>query len=462
MKGCFKCGDPNHKSNTCTKPVIVCYGCNEMGHKLNEFPKEKVIKAIPVRSIKEEKVNAPKAKARTYNITAEEEKLIPDVVTCIILINSLLVRVLYDSGASMSFVSYSFKEKLPTSLNKLPKPLEVEIADSKVVAVTSVYRGVDIEIDDSVFKAKKYLSRGCHAFLAHVIDTNYEKDKIVNIPVVNEFGDVFLEDLPGILPERQVEFRIDLIPVHHGELQSFSSKKKDGSMRMCIDYRELNKVTVKNVYLLPRIDDLFDQLQGAKWFSEIDLRSCYQQFKVREEDISKMAFRTHYGHYWFVVMPFGLTNAQEIFMDLMNRRKIDAKFLKCEFWLQEVQFLGHVIHSEGIKVDPSKVEAVMKWQAPKSVSKIQSFLGLAGYYRRFIQEFYIIASSLTKLTKKNAPFAWHKEQDKVFCTLWKKLCEAPILVLPVGIEDMVVYSDASYSGLRCVLITTTPLLCTHF
>ncbi|KAI3719580.1 hypothetical protein L6452_20482 [Arctium lappa] len=207
--------------------------------------------------------------------------------------------------------------------------------------------------------------------------------------------------------------------------------KKDGTMRMCIDYRELNKVTVKNKYPLPRIDDLFDQLQVAGYFSKIDLRSGYDQVKVKEDDVPKIAFRTHYGHYEFLVMPFGLTNAPTVFMDLMNRvcrpfldnsvivfiddilvyskdeaehvqhlrdvlevlrkEKLYAKFSKCEFWLKEVQFLGHVVSKDGVKVDPANIDAMMNWDPPKSPSEIRSFLGLAGYYRRFIQDFSKIA-----------------------------------------------------------------------
>jgi hypothetical protein len=176
-------------------------------------------------------------------------------------------------------------------------------------------------------------------------------------------------------------------------------KKKDGSMRLCIDYRELNRVTIRNKYPLPRIDDLFDQLKGASVFSKIDLRSGYHQLRVREEDVQKTAMRTRYGHYEFVVMPFGLTNAPSVFMDLMNRvfhkyldlfvvvfiddilvystnhqeheehlkkvldilreEKLFAKLKKCEFWLEKVSFLGHVISGEGIEVDPSKIEAVV-------------------------------------------------------------------------------------------------------
>ncbi|GJZ70114.1 putative reverse transcriptase domain-containing protein [Tanacetum coccineum] len=202
-------------------------------------------------------------------------------------------------------------------------------------------------------------------------------------------------------------------------------KKKDGSFWMCIDYCELNKLTVKNRYPLSRIDDLFDQLQGSRVYSKIDLRSGYHQLRVREEDILKTAFRTRYGHYEFQVMPFGLTNAPAVFMDLMNRvckpyldkfmivfiddiliysknkkeheghlklilrllkkEKLFAKFSKCEFWLSKVKFLGYVIDSEGIHVDPAKIESVKDWASPKTPTEIRQFLGLAGYYRRFIK-----------------------------------------------------------------------------
>ncbi|KAI3732381.1 hypothetical protein L1987_63585 [Smallanthus sonchifolius] len=209
---------------------------------------------------------------------------------------------------------------------------------------------------------------------------------------------------------------------------------------MCIDYRELNKVTIKNRYPLPRIDDFFDQLQGSSFYSKIDLRSGYHQLRVREEDISKTAFRTRYGHYEFMVMPFGLTNAPAVFMDLMNRvckpyldqfvivfiddiliysknkeereehlrlilellkrEQLYAKFSKCEFWIREVQFLGHVVNEKGIHVDPSKIEAIKNWAAPTTPTEVRQFLGLAGYYRRFIEGFSKIAQPLTALTQK--------------------------------------------------------------
>jgi len=195
---------------------------------------------------------------------------------------------------------------------------------------------------------------------------------------------------------------------------------------MCIDYRELNKLTVKNRYPLPRIDDLFDQLQGSSIYSKIDLRSGYHQLRVQEKDIPKTTFRTRYSHYEFQVMPFGLINAPAVFMDLMNRvckpyldkfvivfiddiliyskskeeheehlrtilrllknEKLYAKFLKCDFWNHKVQFLGHVIDSHGLQVDPAKIEAVKDWATPTNPTEIRQFLGLAGYYRRFFED----------------------------------------------------------------------------
>nr|GFC31872.1 putative reverse transcriptase domain-containing protein [Tanacetum cinerariifolium] len=253
-------------------------------------------------------------------------------------------------------------------------------------------------------------------------------EKIVRIPFGREidFLEVFLEDLPGIPPARPVEFQIDLVPgavpvarapyrlapsemkelaellqelSDKGFIRPSSSpwvasvlfvKKKDESFRMCIDYRELNKLTVKNRYPLPRIDDLFDQLQGSSVYSKIDLRSGYHQLRVREEYIPKTAFKTRYGHYEFQVMPFGLTNAPAVFMDLVNR---------CEFWIPKVQFLRHVIDSKGIHVDPAKIESIKDWASPKTLTEIRQFLGLAGYYRRFIKGFSKIAKSMTKLTQ---------------------------------------------------------------
>ena len=215
---------------------------------------------------------------------------------------------------------------------------------------------------------------------------------------------------------------------------------------MCIDFRQLNRITIKNRYPLPRIDDLFDQLRGARVYSKIDLCTDYHQLKVRETDIPKTAFRMRYGHFEFIVMPFGLTNAPATFMDLMHRvfqpyrdqfvvvfvddiliysqseekhedhlrivlhalreHQLYAKLSKCEFWLTKVRFFGHVISASGVSMDPEKVEAVMSWERPKSVFEICSFLGLAGYYKRFIEDFSRLATPMTRLTRNGVKFEW--------------------------------------------------------
>ncbi|TKC11709.1 hypothetical protein FA727_23800, partial [Robertmurraya kyonggiensis] len=306
--------------------------------------------------------------------------------------------------------------------------------------------------------------------------------QLKDIPVVCEYADVFPDDLPGMPPDRDIEFVIELQPgtapiskrpyrmppnelaelkiqlqelLDKGFIRPSVSpwgcpaifvKKKDHSLRLCIDYRPLNAVTIKNKYPLPRIDILFDQLAGARVFSKIDLRSGYHQIKIRPCDIPKTAFSTRYGLYEFLVMSFGLTNAPAYFMYLMNSvfmseldkfvvvfiddiliyskneeehaehlrivlqrlrdHQLYAKFSKCEFWLESVKFLGHTVSKDGISVDPTKVQEVLDWQPPTSVHEIRSFLGLAGYYRRFIPDFSRIAKPMTELLKKGVKFEW--------------------------------------------------------
>ncbi|KAJ0726607.1 putative nucleotidyltransferase, Ribonuclease H [Helianthus annuus] len=380
----------------------------------------------------------------------------------------------------------------------------------------------------SFLKAQKCLRKGHTAILALVSDASVKEKKLEDIPVVRDYPQVFPEDLHGLPPPRQVEFQIELAPgaapiarapyrLAPSELEELSKqlqellekgfirpssspwgapvlfvKKKDGTFRMCIDYRELNKVTVKNRYPLPRIDDLFDQLQGSCYYSKIDLRSGYHQLRVRDEDVSKTAFRTRYGHYEFLVMPFGLTNAPAVFMDLMNRvckpyldkfvivfiddiliysksqeeheqhlrlilellrkEQLYAKFSKCDFWLREVHFLGHVVNKDGIHVDPSKVDSIRNWPAPRTPTEIRQFLGLAGYYRRFIKDFAKTAQPLMLLTQKGVTYRWGDPQETAFQHLKDRLCSAPILSLPEGTDDFVVYCDASIRGLGCVLM----------
>ena len=264
-------------------------------------------------------------------------------------------------------------------------------------------------------------------------------------------------------------------------------KKKDGTLRLCIDYRQLNKLTVKNKYQLPRIDDLFDQLKGASIFSKIDLRSGYHQLRIKDADVHKTAFRTRYGHYEFLVMPFELTNAPAAFMDLMNRvfrpyvdqfvvvfindilvyskdreshdthlqvvletlrkEQLYAKLSKCEFWMNEVSFPGHIVSKEGIRVDPKKIEVVVEWKPPRNVIEVRTFLGLAGYYRRFVKGFSMTAAPMTKLLQKNVKYEWSEKCQRSFDKLKAFLTEAPVLTQPTCGREYVIFSDASLNGL---------------
>ncbi|GKC82319.1 putative nucleotidyltransferase, ribonuclease H [Tanacetum coccineum] len=323
--------------------------------------------------------------------------------------------------------------------------------------------------------------------ISQLMSAKAKEKKQEEIVVVRDFPEVFPDDLSGLPSVQEIEFQIELVPrampvekyPYHlalSELEELSGQLKE------LQDKELNKLTIKNRYPLPMIDDLFDQLQGSQYFFKIDLRSGYHQLRVHEDDILKTAFRTRYGHFEFKVMPFGLTNAPAVFMDLMNRvcrpyldkfvivfiddiliysktqeehekylglvlellkkECLYAKFSKCEFWLQEVHFLGHVINGDGIHVDPSKIEAVKNWKSPRTLSEVRSFLRLVGYYRRFIEDFSKIAKPLTVLTQKSKTFDWGKEWEDMFQSLKDKLCNAPVLALPGKLKDFVVYCDA--------------------
>jgi len=380
----------------------------------------------------------------------------------------------------------------------------------------------------SAIQAERMLGKGCEAYLATITTKEVGASaELKDIPIVNEFSDVFVA-VSGVPPDRSDPFTIELEPgttpiskapyrmapaemaelkkqleelLDKGFIRPSSSpwgapvlfvKKKDGSFRLCIDYRGLNKVTVKNKYPLPRIDELMDQLGGAQWFSKIDLASGYHQIPIEPTDVRKTAFRTRYGHFEFVVMPFGLTNAPAAFMKMMNgvfrdfldefviifiddilvysksweahqehlravlerlrEHELFAKLSKCSFWQRSVGFLGHVISDQGVSVDPEKIRSIKEWPRPRNATEIRSFLGLAGYYRRFVRSFASMAQPLSRLTGKDTAFNWSDECEKSFLELKAMLTNAPVLVLPEEGEPYTVYTDASIVGLGCVLM----------
>jgi RNase H-like domain found in reverse transcriptase/Reverse transcriptase (RNA-dependent DNA polymerase)/Integrase zinc binding domain/Chromo (CHRromatin Organisation MOdifier) domain/Retroviral aspartyl protease len=378
----------------------------------------------------------------------------------------------------------------------------------------------------SALQIKREVQKGEQLYLALVTpDASTSSDSKLSMSdnaraIISEFKDVFPEDLPsGLPPKRDIDHRIDLVPgqappsrptyrmsqpemdelkkqltelMDKGYVQESKSpygapvlfvKKKDGSMRMCVDYRALNKITIKNKYPLPRIDELLDRLLGARYFSKIDLRSGYWQVRIADQDVHKTAFRTRYGHYEFLVMPFGLTNAPATFMHLMQQtlrsflddfvivfiddiliysktledhtqhlrqvlqvlqeKQLYAKLSKCDFFKHEIGFLGHVINEHGIKMESSKVNAVTNWPIPTNVHELRSFLGLAGYYRRFVKDFSRIASPLTALLHKNQKYEWGADQDNAFTALKQAVSSAPILIIPDPQLPYTVVTDAS-------------------
>ncbi|GJW85538.1 putative reverse transcriptase domain-containing protein [Tanacetum coccineum] len=460
----------NQRAQGTNPRVITCFECGVQGHYKSDCPKLK-------NGNQGNRAGNGNAVARAYVVGSAGTNPNSNVVMGMFLLNNHYASILFDTGADRSFISTAFSSLIDIIPTTLDHDYDVELADGRIIwrwggfsnihaVIVCDEKLVRVPFGDktlifhgdgsnnghesrlniiSYTKIQKYLLEGCPIFLAQITmkkaeDKSKEK-QLEEVPKVQDFPEVFPEDLPiarapyRLAPSEMKELSDQLKELSDkGFIRPSSSpwggpvlfvKKKDGSFRMCIDYRELNKLTVKNRYPLPRIDDLFDQLQGSSIYSKIDLRSGYHQLRVREEDIPKTAFRTRYGHYEFQVMSFGLTNAPAVFMDLMNR---------------------------GIHVDPAKIESVKDWASPKSATEIRQFLGLAGYYRRFIEGFSKIAKPMTKLTQKKIKFDWSDKAEAAFQLIKQKLCSAPILALPEGNEDFIAYCDASIKGLGAVLM----------
>ncbi|GJV68086.1 putative reverse transcriptase domain-containing protein [Tanacetum coccineum] len=380
----------------------------------------------------------------------------PNVVTGTFFLNNRYASVLFDSGSDRSFVNTRFCSMLDVDLIRIDISYEVELADGRVASTNTVLKGRTLNLVNHLFEIDLMpIELGTFDVIIsmdwlvkHDAVIVYGK-RLVRIPYGSKTlvveGDKGVSRLKVIScikarlpPPRQVEFRIGLVPgvapvsrapyrLAPSEMKELSEqlqgmlekglicpssspwgapvlfvKKKDGSFRMCTDYRELNKLTIKNRYPLPRIDDFFDNLQGLSVYSKIDLRLGYHQLRIKDEDIPITAFRTRYGHFEFQVMPFGLTNAHadkekhrrhlKIILELLKRERLYAKFSKCDFWLDSVQFLGHVINCNGVHVDPAKIEAISNWVEP------------------------------TTPTEKNKIYEWGSEEKEAFQLLKQKLC----------------------------------------
>ncbi|GJT63595.1 putative reverse transcriptase domain-containing protein [Tanacetum coccineum] len=489
----------NHRNLT----VRACYECGSTDHVRSACPRLNRAQGLEENRLNQVAANnrgqgrrnqGNQARGRAFMLGAENARQDPNIMTGTFTLNNHFATTLFDSGVDYSFVSTTFIPLLGIEPSELGFKYDIEIASRQLVEIDKVIKGCKLEIEGYVFDIDLIAFE--HGSFDVIIGmgwlSNYKAEiicheKVVRIPlpdrkvlrvlgeklkekarllmsakasdkkqeeivVVRDFPEVFSDDLSGLPPIREIEFQIELIP---------------GATPVA-----------KYPYRLAPF--------------ELEDLSGYHQLRVHEDDIPKTTFRTCYGHFKFTIMPFGLTNAPTVFMDLMNRvcrpyldkfvivfiddiliysktqeehvehlrlvlgllkkEKLYAKFSKCEFWLREVQFLGHVINGNGIHVDPSKIEAVKNWKAPRTLTEVCSFLGLAGYYRRFIENFSKIAKSLTILTQKCKTFDWGEEQELAFQTLKDKLCNAPVLALPDGPKDFVVYCDASGIGLGCVLM----------
>ncbi|XP_027171642.1 uncharacterized protein LOC113771232 [Coffea eugenioides] len=513
---CAYCKKPGHIMDSCWKKQGKCLKCGSSEHQISGCPKMQGGTTSNARS-NTSGGSRPTVPARVYAIGDQPVPDSSEVVEGTLPIFHRLAKVLIDPGATHSFVNPSFMSGIDVQPVRLPFDLEVRTPMGNKNVITSLaykncefwigerkmlvdlisldIKGYDVIIGMdflghyhakldcrakvvefcipgeatlrldvkgrlassamiSGIRARKMLFKGAQGFLAFLINAPSDQVKLEDVPVVREFSDVFPEELRTLPPEREVEFKIDLMP---------------GTAPISKTPYRMAPAELKELKI--QLQDLLE-----KGF----------------EDIPKTTFSTRYGHFEFAVMPFGLTNAPAAFMDLMQRifkkyldqfvvvfiddiliysktreehakhlevvlqilreHKLYAKFSKCEFWLTEISFLGHRVSEDGIAVDPAKVEAIMNWKQPETPTEVRSFLGLAGYYRRFIQDFSKIAGPMTELTKKGAKFVWTPKCESSFQELKKRLTSAPVLVLPDGGEGYVVYSDASREGLGCVLM----------
>ncbi|GJS18004.1 putative reverse transcriptase domain-containing protein [Tanacetum coccineum] len=474
---CNNCGKVGHKAKDYrgkavatganTQPILVCYECGERGHARNRCPKRNNQPGFDKSS-----VNTSFSHLIDINLVRLDTSYEVELTDGKIVSTNTILR-----GCTLNLVNQLCEiDLMPIKLGTFDVIIGMDwlverdaviVCGKKVVRIPVKNKTLVVEGDRgasrlkviSCIKARKYIEIGCQLFVAHVNEKEPAERSLKDVPIIRDFPKVFPDDLPGLPPPRQVQFRIELVPEvapvsrapYHlaplemkelaDQLQELSEKDLFGRAHRLGELR---------CYLLRRRT----YLSGSSVYSKIYLRSGYHQLRIREEDIPITTFRTRYGHYEFQVMPPGLTNAPAVFMDLMNRvckpyldkfvimfiddiliyskskeehgehlkiilellkqEKLYAKFSKCDFWLESVQFLGHVIDRKGVYVDPAKIEAIKNWDAPTTPTEVRKFLGLAGYYQRFIEGFSLISKPLTKLTHKNKKYEWGKDEEEAF------------------------------------------------
>ncbi|KAG7594056.1 Zinc finger CCHC-type superfamily [Arabidopsis thaliana x Arabidopsis arenosa] len=518
---CVRCGSKDHSIQNCPRmeqgtpkesvnEQRTCFYCGKAGHFKRECPKLEVERQAGQRVNRSGNGLPPPPKRqaiapRVYELSEEASNAGNfRAITGTLSIGDVETHTLFDSGATHCFVSSEmvkkggFIKERNTEYGMVRAAGRQAMYPSGIVRdISVVVNGVNMPTDLIVVQLKK------HDVILATITTHEvgASAELKDIPIANEFSDVF-EAVSGLPPDRSDPFTIELEP---GTTPISKAPYRMAPAEMAELNKQLEELLDKgfirpssspwgapNKYPLPRIDELLDQLRGAKWFSKIDLASGYHQIPIDQLDIRKTAFRTRYGHYEFVVMPFGLTNAPAAFMKMMNgvfqefldefviifiddilvyskdweshqdhlravlerlrKHELFAKLSKCSFWQRSIGFLGHIVSDKGVSVDPEKIKSIKDWPRPKNATEIRSFLGLAGYYRRFVKGFASMSQPMTRLTGKDTKFQWSEECEKRFSELKAMLTSAPVLVLPEEGKPYMVYTDASITGLGCVLM----------
>ncbi|XP_061366081.1 uncharacterized protein LOC133309335 [Gastrolobium bilobum] len=394
------------------------------------------------------------------------------------------VQIFVDGGSTHNFITLRMASHLHLTLHAIT-PFKVRVGNGDALLCSGSCKAVIVDIQTHHFSIDLYVLelQGANIVLGvqwlstlGPVETDYSaltmsfvindwqsptSDQTPHLPraipelekLLDSFSNVFTG--PSSLPQTE--------PITTPSHSSFSSpvllvKKKDGTWRFCVDYRALNAITVQDKFLIPTIDELLDELHGAIIFSKLDLRSGYHQIKMHTDDIAKTAFRTHHEHFEFVVMPFGLSNALSTFQATMNTiflaflrsmlraHTLFAKREKCSFVQSEIPYLGNVITGYGVSPDPEKLKAISEWPVPSNVTQVRSFLGISGYYCKFIERYASLAAPLTDLLSQSG-FVWTTEASKAFEHLKQLLMTAPILALPNFSESFVVETDASGVGI---------------
>ncbi|KAH9680152.1 Endonuclease [Citrus sinensis] len=443
----------------------------------------------------------------------------------------LTPRQVYEDQMSIKKESDSKNENESTKEREIERKasekIEKNIVERKERQQVNLF-AKESEVKRAFFSKQPIIVLLCKEACLHTNEHNSSLPSAI-VTLLQDFDDVFPNEVPnGLPPIRGIEHQIDFVPgatipnrpayrsnpeetkelqrqveelLEKGYVRESMSPcavpvllvpKKDGTWRICVDCRAINKISVKYRHPIPRLDDMLDELHGSCVFSKIDLKSGYHQIRIREGDEWKTAFKTKYGLYEWLVMPFGLSNAPSTFMRLMNhvlrafigkfvvvyfddiliyskgldehiehlqsvltvlrKEKLYANLKKCSFCTNQIVFLGYVVSAKGIEVDEEKVKAIKEWPTPKSVSEVRSFHGLASFYRRFVKDFSTLAAPLTEIVKKHVGFKWGSEQERAFNLIKEKLVSAPLLALPDFTKTFEIECDASGIGIGAVLM----------